>query len=143
MLPDILHLRVQLLEGDQHFSRNLACAFDVGVLGHEESDDEVFAVGEVDEVLIVVEVDDCELRVCFSLFGNRVTFCRLPLVWLSALMRRVVVWMNFSCCYFFSDWEKLLQMCRPSSSERMMPLMAWKSSTIFLRNYVLSPPIRL
>ena len=124
MLPDILDLRVQLLEGDQHLPRNLPCAFDVGVLCHEESDDQVLAVRQVDQVLIVVKVDDCQLRVGFCLFGKKSTFCRLPLVWLSALMRRVVVWMNFSCCYFFSDWEKLLQMCRPSSSERMTPLMA-------------------
>jgi hypothetical protein len=124
VLPDILHLRVQLLEGDQHLPRNFACAFDVGVLCHEESDDQVLAVRQVDQVLIVVKVDDCQLRVGFGVFGKRVTFCRLPLVWLSALMRRVVVWMNFSCCYFFSDWEKLLQMCSPSSSERMTPLMA-------------------
>jgi len=124
VLPDILDLGIEFFEGDEHFTRDLAGAFHVGVLGHEESDDEVLAVRQVDQVLVIIEVNNCQLRVCFGLIEARGTFWRLPLVWCRALMRSVVVWMNFSCCYFFSNWEKLLQMCSPSSSERMMPLMA-------------------
>lgn len=95
VLPDVLHLRVQFFESSKRLSRYLASQLDVGVLGHEESDDEVLGVGEVDEVVIVVEVDHCQLVVSLCLDNPTATFCRLPLVWLSALMRRVVVWMNF------------------------------------------------
>jgi hypothetical protein len=52
-------------------------------------------MSQVDEVVVVVEVYNCKLRVCFSLPYTRVTFCRLPFVWLSALISRVVVCMNF------------------------------------------------
>ena len=52
-------------------------------------------MGQVDEVVVVVEVDNCKLRVCFSLSYSTVTFCRLPFVWFSALISRVVVCMNF------------------------------------------------
>ena len=143
MLAYILDLGVQFLEGQQHLAGDLPRQLDIGVLGHEQRDQQVLIVREVDEVLVVVEIDDLHLRVGLGLHAKGGTFWRLPLVWLSALMRSVVVWMNFSCCYFFSCGEKLLQMWRPSSSDRITPLIAKNSSTIFLRNSVLYPPILL
>ena len=124
MLAYILDLGIQFLEGQQHLAGDLPRQLDIGILGHEQRDQQVLIVREVDQVLVVVEVDHLHLRVGFRLDVIRSTFWRLPLVWLSALMSRVVVWMNFSCCYFFSCGEKLLQMCRPSSSDRITPLIA-------------------
>jgi hypothetical protein len=95
MLPDILDFGVEFLKSHKGFAGDLPCRFDVGVLGHEDSYNEVLVVRQVDEVVIVVEVHYRQLRVGLGLSGKMSTFCRLPLVWLSALISRVVVWMNF------------------------------------------------
>jgi hypothetical protein len=67
MLSDIFHFGVEFLKSNQRFARNLSCQLDISVLGHENSYDEVFAVGQVDQVLVIVEVDYCKLRVCLGL----------------------------------------------------------------------------
>lgn len=55
----------------------------------------MLSMREVDEILIIVKVNRCYLRIRFSLNVRIYTFSRLLLVWLSALMSNVVVWMNF------------------------------------------------
>ncbi len=95
MCSNIIDLGVKFFKGVQSLAGYFSSSFYVGIFGQEERDYELFVVSKVDEVLVVVEVDNCELRVGFSLCLIRATFCRLPLVWLRALIRRVVVCMNF------------------------------------------------
>lgn len=59
MLPDILYLGVEFFEGHECFIRDLSGSFDIGVFGHEQRDDEVLVVRQVDQVIIVVEIDHC------------------------------------------------------------------------------------
>lgn len=141
MLADIGDFAVEFLIGDGHFGGDLLGEVDAGVGGEEDGDDEVLDVGEVDEMFLVVEVDDLQIGVGLGLTNKRGTLCRLASVWLIALIRRVVVWMNFSFCSLRSAAEKLLQMCRPSLSDRIIPRTLWNSSTILRRNSVLSAPI--
>lgn len=58
MLTNILHFPVQLLEGYHHFCRYLPGLLDVCVFLHEDGDNEVLAVSQVDQVFVVVEVYD-------------------------------------------------------------------------------------
>lgn len=69
MLAYILYLCVQFLKGQQHLAGDLPRQLDIGILGHEQRDQQVFIVREVDEVLVVVEVYDLHLRVGLGLCG--------------------------------------------------------------------------
>ena len=67
MLPDILYFGVEFFEGDQCFTGDLPGKLDVGVLRHEDGDDKMLAVSQVDQVLIVVKIDHCQLIVGLGL----------------------------------------------------------------------------
>lgn len=67
MFSDIFHFGVEFLKSDKGFTGDLFCQLDIRVLCHKNSDDEVFAVRQVDQVLVIVEVDYCELGVCLGL----------------------------------------------------------------------------
>jgi hypothetical protein len=141
VLADIGDFAVEFFIGDGNLGGDLFCEMDAGVGSEEDGDDEVLDVGEVDEMFLVVKVDDLQIGVGFGLTNKKGTLCRLASVWLIALISRVVVWINFSFCSLRSAAEKLLQMCRPSLSDRIMPRTLWNYSTILRRNSVLSAPI--
>jgi hypothetical protein len=82
-------------------------------------------VDDVDQVLVVVVIHGVEMGVRFGLCAGRGTFWRLLSVVRIALINIVEVWMYFSFCYFLSGCEKLLQMCTPSLSDRIIPRRSW------------------
>lgn len=59
MLPDILYFGVEFFKGDECFIRDLSGSFDIRVFGHEQCDDKVLVVCQVDQVLVVVKIDHC------------------------------------------------------------------------------------
>lgn len=59
MFPDILYFGIEFFKGNERFIGDLSGSFDIGVFGHEQRDDEVFVVCQVDQVLVVVEIDHC------------------------------------------------------------------------------------
>lgn len=95
MLANILHLSIQFLKSTQHLRRYFPRRLHISILSHKDGHNEMLSMREVDEILIIVKVNRCYLRIRFSLNVRIYTFSRLLFVWLSALMSNVVVWMNF------------------------------------------------
>jgi hypothetical protein len=67
MSPYLWYLLVELVEGHCDFGGNLFGQFDVGVSMQEKGDHKILAVGQVDEVVVVVVVYCSDFRVCLGL----------------------------------------------------------------------------
>ena len=74
MFANILHLSIQLLKGAQHFRRYFPRRLHIRILSHKDRHYEMLSVREVDEILIVVEVHRCYLRIRLRLHKAMGTF---------------------------------------------------------------------
>jgi hypothetical protein len=128
--PNIRYFGVEFLKGNGHICGDLSGKFDVGVRVEEERDHQVLDMGQVDEVLLVVEVDCPQFGVGLGLSIATPTFCKLLWVWLRALISSAVVCANFS----FYFWGTLWEMRTPSLSDSMMPRTQLNSSITRFRN---------
>ena len=111
------YLGVEFIEGNGYLCGYLCGQLDIGGGIEEKRDHEMPDMGEMYEVVLVVEIDVAQLRIGLGLTRSGCTFSKLLCVWFSALISRAVVCTNFS----FYFWGTLWQISTPSLSDSITP----------------------
>jgi hypothetical protein len=133
----IRYFWVETLESKSHFRRYLPSQLDISVWLQEQSHHQIFCMGQMNQIILVVVIHSVDLRIRFSLPYPSSTLFKLLWAWLIALMSIEVACTNFSLSLGGTHWQIRI----PSLSDSTIPLRQWNSSTTFFKNSVLSPPI--